>query len=227
MILDCGKCKKKFRVKHQQLNTAFFFVVCPHCSSKNRVILDEYTTLMQTEKPTETTRLLSNETESLLRNNVSGWLVIKTEGIEAKTFPILKGKYMVGRSHNTKDKSIVDISFSHLKHTDETLVEKVTQEKNKHISRWTSRNHCLIESVTAKNGGAEVTIKDTNSLNGTWLNNKRIGKEKVLLKDGDNIQLGYVKLRFKANQELTKRTVEVTKILETESFSQTVILPTK
>jgi DNA-directed RNA polymerase subunit RPC12/RpoP len=227
MIYSCGKCKKKFKVENQNLNVAFLFVSCPHCDSKNRIILDEYTALIQTEMPTELKGLESDKATSKMKGDISGWLVVKTEGVEAKNYPLKKGEYMVGRSHNTSGKRIVDISFSHLKHEDESLVEKVTREKNRHISGWTSRNHCVIEAGTGKNGRPEVAVKDTSSLNGTWLNNKRIGKEKVLLKDGDNLQLGYVKLRFKASDEVLRKTADVTKIIKKEDFSKTVILSTK
>ena len=70
----------------------------------------------------------------------------------------------------------------------------------------TSRRHAEIEARAGK-----VFIKDLKSLNGTRVNNRKIGEQEIELKEGDSINLGRssISLRFSPIAEIESRpTVE-------------------
>lgn len=58
-----------------------------------------------------------------------------------------------------------------------------------------SRRHCLIEPATSA-----YVLKDLNSTNGTFLNNKKISSP-VALKHGDKIKIGKAVLQFIISEE--------------------------
>lgn len=58
-----------------------------------------------------------------------------------------------------------------------------------------SRRHCMIEPATSA-----YVLKDLNSTNGTFLNNKRISSS-VALRHGDKIKIGKAVLQFIISEE--------------------------
>jgi len=70
-----------------------------------------------------------------------------------------------------------------------------------------SRSHAVI----ALSSGGEVSLRDLDSVNGTWVNGERIEKT-VVLKAGDKVTLGPVELRWSTAED--DNTVSI------EAFSQ-------
>ncbi|MBI4963994.1 MAG: FHA domain-containing protein [Desulfomonile tiedjei] len=83
------------------------------------------------------------------------------------------------------------------------------------MDNMVSRNHCLILQE-----GQRVVVKDLDSLNGTWVNGRRI-KNRRGIKEGDVLQIGPFRLIFQpeasANIPLQSQTLDMTQ-LQQETF---------
>ncbi|HEY8459745.1 MAG TPA: FHA domain-containing serine/threonine-protein kinase, partial [Blastocatellia bacterium] len=56
-----------------------------------------------------------------------------------------------------------------------------------------SRRHAAVEPA-----GADLVIKDLGSLNGIYINDRRVGEQGHVLRDGDRIEIGRTKIVFRA-----------------------------
>lgn len=59
-----------------------------------------------------------------------------------------------------------------------------------------SRSHILLESSRDKFSSLVTTIKDLNSSNGTFLNNRPIARNIIYLTQGDKIRIGNTELLY-------------------------------
>ncbi len=113
-----------------------------------------------------------------MENNPAGWLVLHTEGVEPKTYPLKEGKNRIGRKTSSN-------------------IPEVAVENDIYVSR----NHAVIVVKKTPQLDYEYIIVDNAevlgkpSLNGTFINgnSERIGDKPEKLKDGDTIQIGITK----------------------------------
>jgi pSer/pThr/pTyr-binding forkhead associated (FHA) protein len=100
-------------------------------------------------------------------------IIISPEG-KGKEFEIQEGSNLIGR-WDPQDKSFPEIDL-----------------EEQDIDAKISRRHCVLQ-----NSGDKVIIEDALSLNGTYLNGKKLEEnEKIELKVGDEILVGKILLKF-------------------------------
>jgi pSer/pThr/pTyr-binding forkhead associated (FHA) protein len=103
-------------------------------------------------------------------------LVIISEPGKGKEFDIQEGSNLIGR-WDPNDKSFPEIDLE-----EEDIDAKI------------SRRHCVIQKTSD-----QAVLEDALSLNGTYLNGKKLEEgEKIVLQEGDELLLGKILLKFVA-----------------------------
>jgi adenylate cyclase len=82
-----------------------------------------------------------------------------------------------------------------------------------------SRHHAEIRII----GGTKYRLTDLGSVNGTWLNGRRVTAPRDLL-DGDEIQIGNVRLRFIAGQRVGQPEITTTTGTATQLRNEFVVV---
>jgi hypothetical protein len=187
-------------------------ILCPHCQQKNEVKalnyicwscnkslkvapkvpssepkIEKKPSRVKIEYPTQNVQSANNLKEQAVDPNrvLGGKLVLHTEGRDKEIFNLYEGENYFGTPAHGHD---VDIPI----------------EKDKYVSRC----HASIEIKRGKLNRLSFCLKDNGarrgnkgpSTNGTFINgvSERLKEDEVIyLKDGDNIQVGETKLRFK------------------------------
>lgn len=135
---------------------------------------------------------------------VLAWLIVHTEEKSTQSFPLLEGVNTIGRQEVSGYNSIVITNDSYL-----------------------SRCHCIV-IINKSNWEMSAAIIDdgrfTNnkpSLNGTYVNAKEERIKKVILNEGDTVQIGMTKLVFKWNTHDIK---ELESEVKNSVFMGTIVL---
>ena len=132
-----------------------------------------------------------------------GWIIVHDEFTSEQTFSLKIGKNRVGRYSPDKPCEVM------IK-TNDTFM---------------SRNHSVIEVREKPDGSLVYIISDIGSTNGTFINAiRRLSEyDKVILHDGDTVQLGRTKIVLKTN-ESTQNSSEAFKKVKREGYMKTVVM---
>lgn len=189
--IKCSNCGVMLKFRTDKLPAATVSIICPKCGTKNKVTIPK-DKLKQQINPVPNPK--SEEEETDIQNDAldtpldgaMGWLVVHTENMEAKTYPLKKGTNKIGRL-TSSNANLLDVRLEG--------------------DRYVSRKHCIIEVAgnRGKIGYILYEFKEKPSLNGTYLNDKKYRikpTDELYLEDGETIQIGRTKLVLK-----TKKTV--------------------
>lgn len=150
-----------------------------------------------------------------------GFLIVKTEGIVPESFPLHLGRNLLGRK--TDEVSNVDINLGIIKEKD-NISEFLPQIGSGHVSKYTSRAHCIIHCSLNENNEVVFLLEDLDSANGTYINCIRLDTgDLVYLREKDVVQAGYVKF-FIEKKSSHKDETQIFFNAEKRGFGKTVIL---
>ncbi|KQS33822.1 hypothetical protein ASG33_07175 [Dyadobacter sp. Leaf189] len=132
-----------------------------------------------------------------------GWMVVHDENTPSQTFSLKPGKNVIGRYSPDKPCEIM------IKTNDAFM----------------SRNHSLIDITKQPDGSLVFVISDVGSTNGTFINavRKLSRYDKLILKDGDTIQMGKTKIVLKTRQS-TQDAQEAESKVKRGAYLKTVIM---
>jgi pSer/pThr/pTyr-binding forkhead associated (FHA) protein/phage FluMu protein Com len=153
--VKCGHCAKMLRFDETKIKAKSITLKCPSCDTQNKVTLPNTPQVKPTPKRNPVLRNSPDSTgimeEKTQIDAEMGWLVVHTENMEAKTFPLKVGQNKIGRltSSNVNDLGI--------------RLEGDT---------YISRKHCIVEVVDNpfRTDYILYEFSEKPSLNGTWLN---------------------------------------------------------
>lgn len=186
---------------------------CPNCKTINKVAvnlnqpsleqnqINDFKTRVDIPNLDEKTRVEVSNQESKNDENIA-WLVVHDEFTHQQTFQLKLGKNTIGRKSPSMPCSImVDTNDGYM-----------------------SRNHLTIE-VLRQNEGYIFVIYDSQSTNGTFVNAmKRLSpNDRILLSDGDILQLGRTKLVLKTSKSATNSNQASEQVSNTDFFRTVVI----
>jgi pSer/pThr/pTyr-binding forkhead associated (FHA) protein len=129
-------------------------------------------------------------------------LIVHDEQTHLQSFTLPLGEATIGRKNSTKPcLFMIDTKDAYM-----------------------SRNHFSISTITNNTGVADYILRDSNALNHTFLNTRKLlAGEEIYLKDGDIIQAGETKIVFKKiNAEQTEN--QTVTLQAKKEFAHTVRL---
>lgn len=220
MIITCGnpQCGKRLQINDPE--KFLKGVKCPACGyinplpkqaavSPDAFSGQELNTVFQSREEAPTG--FGTRAQAPAPPAIPGWLIVKDEQIQPKTFTLHMGTNTVGRlSHQNASDHMID------------------------ADRHMSRQHCSIQVRLNRIGLLEYILMDGSvlgsgerktSMNGTYLNGREERlheQDQVHLKDGDAVQIGITKLVLKTGY--TAQTVQqANKNVEEMDYERTVL----
>jgi pSer/pThr/pTyr-binding forkhead associated (FHA) protein/phage FluMu protein Com len=209
--VKCGHCAKMLRFDETKIKAKSITLKCPNCETQNKVTLPNTPKVKPTPKRNPVLRKNPDSTnimeEKTQIDAEMGWLVVHTENMESKTFPLKIGRNRIGRLTSTNVSNL-----------------EIRLEGDTYISR----KHCIIE-VIERGGRINYILQEfqgASSLNGTWLNedNHRITQtDQLYLEDGETIQIGRTKVVLKTKKMVRNAAAARQQVGKT-AIAQTIIV---
>lgn len=212
--VKCGNtsCSAMLRLNTDNIQSSVISVTCPKCTTKNKVSIPKKMPQKKiTPKPqisSDATMILDDSSfDSNLNTDAMGWLVVHTENMEAKTFPLKIGKNLIGRLTDETE-NVLDVKLS----------------GDSYISRY----HCVME-VVENRGKIKYVLyefKKKPSMNGTFLNNENHRlkpTDEFYIKDGETIQIGRTKVVLKTKKIARNASAARNQVGKT-AIAQTIIV---
>ena len=208
MHIICNECRNKLVVR--------FIGEHIRCNNCGKICV--YTSEMKVDFVTGSG---INDRLGKLTEKEVGYLVVKTEGIVSVSFPLNIGRNLLGRISDAVTN--VDINLCDLKEED-NISEFLPQIGSGHVSKYTSRAHCVIHCSLNENNEIVFLLEDIDSANGTYINCIRLDTgDLVYLREKDVVQAGYVKF-FVEKRSSNKDETQILFNSENRGFGKTVIL---
>lgn len=171
--IPCPKCDEYIVFDETKYKSGQTLVfVCEHCQKQFGIKLGA-TKLKEKDKDTENKKLQESA--------VLGYIVVIENVFGYKqVFPLKEGDNLIGRKN--KDTSVdVEIESS---------------------DRSMDRRHCYINVKKKKDGSVVYTLRDNDSITGTFYMNEILGpKDRVVIEDGAIITLGATSLILKSSNK--------------------------
>lgn len=163
-------------------------IECPSCGRKHRpgmLFCNECGVYLPTGGPLRTEPLLEDE---LPLSQASPWIGRQTEGTTATTIPLRLVVVATGRQVQMPATGEVQIGRLDAAHG---VFPDLDLTADGGLEGGVSRRHCKIHQR-----GSTYLVEDVGSANGTFLNGQRLTPYLPhVLKDGDELQVGRVKLK--------------------------------
>lgn len=186
IFVTCKKCSHQIGVKYVMLEPHIGKTIklqCKKCVNTtsvevNAALLNQARINQQKQKQSNTvpidshTEIISSHSQSKVLKCL--FLIQRNEDTMAQNIEVNLGEFILGR--RTADDSSNKLS---IKTNDDTM----------------SRNHCVINFNKSKSGIYEISIKDNNSKNGTFVNGKLLSEYDIkVLNNRDEIKIGQTKI---------------------------------
>ncbi|GAB3976140.1 hypothetical protein GCM10028806_35030 [Spirosoma terrae] len=195
---ECALCQSALGLEdnHPKVRPGNILKIkCPRCNTVNSI-------KVPAERISKSTQEQNHQAFTTIEQEVA-WIIVHDEHTAAQTFPLKLGKNILGRFSPDKPCDVM------IKTNDVFM----------------SRNHSLIEVMRRPDNVLIFTISDISSTNGTFINAvRKLSKfDKLILKDGDTIQLGKTKVVLKTRQS-TQNSTDATENVKREAYTKTVII---